>query len=157
MNDCLEQPSRDVRAGLVAAGVAFLAAVLYILWNFVRGFRSLGSPVLFLAMLVTPIVSLLVVTGAWRVTMPDEPNPRDGAFAGAVAAIVSTFIFTSVIGLIAAITESFAGTLGGSASEFFSFGGTIALYGGIFALPAVVPIGASVGYGYEWYLARDQT
>ena len=157
MDDYLGLSRRDVGAGLAAGGVAFLAAVLYILWNFVQGFRPRGSPVLFLAMLVTPVVALLVATVVWRVTMPDEPNPVYGAVAGAGAAVVSIFIFTSVIGLMAAITESFAGTLGGSGSEFFSYAGAIALYGGIFTLPAVVPIGGSVGYGYEWYLARDQT
>jgi len=157
MSDYLDMSRRDVGAGLVAGGMAFLAAVLYILWNVVRGFKPQGSPVLFLAMLVTPVVALLVATVVWCVTMPDEPKPVYGAIAGAGAAVVSIFIFTSVIGLMAAFTESFAGTLGGSASEFFSFAGAIALYGGIFTLPATVPIGGSVGYGYEWYLAKDQT
>ena len=111
---------------------------------------------LFLAMLVTPVVALLVATTVWRLTMPDEPNPVYGAIAGVVAAVVSVFIFTSLIGLMAAITESLAGSLGGSSVEFVSFAGFIALYGGIFTLPAVVPIGASVGYGYEWYIAEGQ-
>ena len=133
-----------------------LAAVLYILWNVVQGFRPRGSPVLFLAMLVTPVVALLVATTVWRLTMPEEPNPVYGAIAGVVAAVVSVFIFTSLIGLMAAITESLAGSLGGSSVEFVSFAGFIALYGGIFTLPAVVPIGASVGYGYEWYIAEGQ-
>jgi hypothetical protein len=157
MADYLGQSPRDVGAGLAAGGVAFLATVLYILWNVVQGFRPRGSPVLFLAMLVTPVVALLVATAVWRVAMPDEPKPVYGAIAGAVAAVVSIFIFTSVIGLMAAITESLGGTVGGSVFEFVSFAGFIALYGGIFTLPAVVPIGASVGYGYEWYLARGQT
>ena len=156
MTDYLGQSPRDVGAGLAAGGVAFLAAVLYILWNFVQGFRPLGSPVLFLAMLITPVVALLVATVVWRVTMPDEPKPVYGALAGALAAVVSIFVFTSLIGLMAAITESFAGTLGGSASEFFSFAGAIAVYGGLVTLPIIIPIGASVGYGYERYLARNQ-
>jgi hypothetical protein len=156
MTDYLGLSRRDAGAGLAAGGSAFLAAVLYIIWNVVQGFRPLGNPVLFLAMLLTPVIALLVATAVWRVAMPDEPKPVYGTIAGAVAAVVSIFIFTSVIGLMAAITESFAGSLGGSASEFVTFAGAIAFYGGIFTLPAVVPIGASVGYGYEWYMARER-
>jgi hypothetical protein len=156
MTDYLRQSPRHVGAGLAAAGSWFLAAVLYKLWNVIQGFRLLGSPVLFLAMLITPVIALLVTTVVWRVTMPDEPKPVYGAIAGAVAAVVSIFIFTLVIGLMAATTESLIGTLGGSVFEFVSFAGFIALYGGIFTLPAVVPIGAAVGYGYERYRARGQ-
>jgi len=157
MTDYLGLSRRDVGAGLAAGGSAFLAAVLYIVWNVVQGFRLLGSPVLFLAMFVTPVIALLFTSVVWRVTMPNEPKPVYGALAGAFAAVVSIFIFTSVIGLMAAITESFAGTLEGSVSEYLSFAGAIAVYGGFVTLPVIIPIGASVGYGYEWYLARGQT
>ena len=157
MSDYMRLSQRNVGAGLAAGGSAFLAAVLFILWNFVQGFRPRGSPVLFLAMIVTPVVALIVATVVWRVTMPDEPKPVYGAIAGAFAAVVSVFIFTALIGLMASITESSAGTLGGSVSEFISFAAAIAVYGGILTLPVIIPIGASVGYGYEWYLARGQT
>jgi hypothetical protein len=50
MTDYLSLSRRDVGAGLAAGGAAFLAAVLFIIWNFVQGFRPRGSPVLFLAM-----------------------------------------------------------------------------------------------------------
>jgi hypothetical protein len=89
--------------------------------------------------------------------MPDEPKPVYGAIAGAFTAVVSIFIFTALIGLMASITESSAGTLGGSVSAFISFAAAIAVYGGLVTLPIIIPIGASVGYGYEWYLARGQT
>jgi hypothetical protein len=108
-------------------------------------------------MIVTPVVALLVTTAVWRVTMPDEPKPAYGAIAGAFAAVVSTFVFTALICLGASITESSTGTLGGSVSEFVSFAATIAVYGGLVTLPVIIPIGASVGYGYEWCLARGQT
>jgi hypothetical protein len=148
---------RDVRAGVAAGGSAFLAAVLHILWSVVPGFDLRVSPVLFLAMILTPVVALLVATVVWRVTMPDEPKPVYGALAGAFAAVVSLFIFTALIGLMASVTEFFAGSLGGSLSEFISFAAIIAVYGGLVTLPVIIPIGASVGYGYEWYLARGQT
>lgn len=67
---------------LAAGGAAFLAAILFIFWNFIQGFRPRGSPVLFLAMLVTPVIALLVVTVVWRVTMSDESKPVYGAIAG---------------------------------------------------------------------------
>jgi hypothetical protein len=152
----MDLSQRDVGAGLAAGGSAFLAAVLFIVWNFVQGFRPRGSPVLFLAMIVTPVVALIVATVVWRVTMPDEPRPVYGALAGALAAVVSIFIFTALIGLMASITESSAGTLGGSGFEFISFAAVIAVYGGIVTLPFMITIGASVGYGYEWYLIRGQ-
>jgi hypothetical protein len=146
---------RDVGAGVVAGGAAFLAAVLFILWNFVRGFRPRGSPVLFLAMLVTPVVAFPVATVIWRMSMPDEPNPVYGALAGAVAAVVSVFIFTALLGLMASITEVLAGSLSGSVSDPISFVAVVAVYGGLVTLPVIIPIGASVGYGYERYVARE--
>jgi hypothetical protein len=157
MTDYLGLSRRNVGAGLAAGGSAFLAAVLFILWNFVQGFRPRGSPVLFLALLVTPVVALLVTTAVWRVTMPDEPKPVYGALAGAFAAVVSILTFAALIGLMAFITESSASTPGGSVSEFISFAAFFVVYGGLVTLPFVIPIGASVGYGYEWYLARAQT
>lgn len=156
MSDDMGLPGRDVGAGLAAGGSAFLAAVLFIVWNFVQGFRPRGSPVLFLAMVVTPFVALLVATVVWRVTMPDEAKPVYGALAGAVAAVVSIVVFTALIGLVASITESSAGTLDGSASGSISFAAFFVVYGGLVTLPVVVPLGASVGYGYEWYVARGQ-
>lgn len=147
---------RNVGAGLAAGGAAFLAAVLLVLWNVLQGFRLRGSPVLLLAVVVTPVVALLVTTAVWRLAMPAEPNPVSGAVAGVFAAVVSTFVFTALIGLAASVTESLAGALGGSASGFVSFAGTIALYGGLVALPFVVPIGASVGYGYERYVTSGR-
>ena len=157
MSDYMGLSQRDVGAGVAAGGSAFLAAVLLLLRNFVQGFRPRGSPVLFLAMILTPVVALLVATVVWRVTMPDEPKPVYGALAGAFAAVVSIFIFTALIGLIASVTEFLAGSLGVSISEFISFAAIIAVYGGLVTLPVIIPIGASVGYGYEWYLARGQT
>lgn len=147
---------RDVGAGLAAGGSAFLAAVLFLLWNVVQGFRPRGSPVLFLAVLVVPVVALLVATVVWGVAMPDEPKPIYGAIAGAVAAVVSIVSFTALVGLMAALTESAAGTLGGSVSGFVSFAAVFVVYGGLVTLPFVIPVGASVGYGYEWYVAREQ-
>lgn len=157
MSDYVGLSQRDIGAGVAAGGSAFLAAVLFLLWNFVRGFRPQGSLVVFLAVVLTPIVALLVATVVWRVTMPDEPKPVYGALAGAFAAVVSIFIFTALIGLMASVTELLAGSFGGSVIEFLSFAATIAVYGGLVTLPVIVPIGASVGYGYEWYLARGQT
>jgi hypothetical protein len=107
-------------------------------------------------MIVTPVLALLVATVVWRVTMPDEPKPVYGALAGAVSAVVSIVIFTALIGLMASVTEFFAGSLGGSLSDFVSFAVAIAVYGGIVTLPFIIPIGASVGYGYEWYVAAGR-
>lgn len=156
MSDYLGVSRRDVGAGLTAAASAFLGGVLSILWSFVRGFRPQGSPVLFLAILVTPVVALFVTSVVWRVAMPDEPTPVYGALAGALAAAVSISIFTAFVGIVASVTEGSAVTLGGSVSEAISFATSFVVYGGLFTFPFVVPIGASVGYGYEWYVARGQ-
>ncbi|MFC7041451.1 hypothetical protein [Halonotius sp. GCM10025705] len=86
--------------------------------------------------------------------MPDEPKPVYGALAGAFAAAVSISVLAALVGLLAVITESSAGTLGGLVSEFRSFVAFFVVYGGFVTLPVVVPIGAAVGYVYERYAAR---
>jgi uncharacterized BrkB/YihY/UPF0761 family membrane protein len=83
--------------------------------------------------------------------MSDEPKPVDGALAGGFVAAVSIVVFTALIGLMASITDSSAGTLGGAVSEFISFAVFFVVYGGLVTLPLIIPR-ASVGYGYEWYL-----
>lgn len=146
---------RDVGAGRAAGGVAFLALILLHLWNVVQGARLRGSPVLVLAMVVTPVVALLVTAAVWHLTMPDEPNPRYGALAGGAAAAVSMVVFAAFVGVLATITEADAGTLG-SVQEFASFVGFFVVYGALVILPVAVPIGAAMGYGYERYVASAQ-
>ncbi|RNJ26982.1 hypothetical protein [Halosegnis longus] len=146
---------RAVRAGFAAGGSAFLAVVGYLLWNVGQvGLR--GTPLAFLAVLVTPVITLSVATLVWRVGMPDEPTPVYGAIAGAATAAVSISLFRAFIGVLASITDGSASTLAGSVSEAISFAGSFAVYGGLFTLPVVVPLGALLGYGYEWYVARTQ-
>ena len=159
---------RDVGAGLAGGGSALLAAVLVNLWNFfqtfrARGFDSVsiaeyrrGSEIVFLGMIVAPVVALIVATVVWRVMMPDEPEPGYGAIAGVVSAVGSLFVFAALIGLMFSLSQFSSGALVDAVSEFIFITGVIAVFGAIVTLPVIAPIGAIVGYGYEWYLARGQ-
>jgi len=167
MTDYLGLSRRDVGTGLAAGGAAFLAAILVNLWNFVQTFRARGfdsaslaeyrmgvGGIIFLGIPITPVVALLVATVVWRVMMPDEPDPRYGAVAGVVSAVGSFLIFAALIGIIFSLSGISAGGLGEGVSEFLFFTALIALFGGVIVLPVITTIGATVGYGYEWYLAR---
>jgi hypothetical protein len=105
-------------------------------------------------MIVTPVVAVIVATVVWRVMMPDEPDPRYGAVAGVVSAVGSLLVFAASIGLMFSLSQFSAGALVDAVSEFVFITGLIAVFGAIVTLPLVTPIGAFVGYGYEWYLAR---
>jgi len=167
MTDYLGLSRREVGAGLAAGGAAFLAAVLVNLWNFVQTFRARGfdsaslaeyrtgvGEIIFLGMIVTPVVALLVAVVVWRVMMPDEPDPRYGAVAGVVSAIGSLFIFAALMGFMLSLSQVSAGGLSSGVSEFLFLTALIALFGGVIVLSVIAPIGATVGYGYEWYLTR---
>jgi hypothetical protein len=168
MADYLGVSRRDVGAGLVGGGSALLAAVLLNLWNFFQTFRARGfdsaslaeyrrgSELIFLGMIVAPVIAVFVGTVVWRVMMPDEPNPRYGAVAGVVSAVGSLFVFAASIGLVFSLSQVSAGALVGVVFEFIYLTAIIAVFGGLITLPVIAPIGAIVGYGYEWYVARRQ-
>jgi hypothetical protein len=108
-------------------------------------------------MIVTPFVALIVATVVWRVAMPAEPNPRYGAIASAVSGAVSVLVFTLLIGITAAlIGPSFCPPPDRTGFEAIELVAVIVGFGLLFTLPLIVPIAASVGYGYEWYLANGQ-
>ena len=166
MTDYLDLSWRDVGAGLAAGGSALLAAVLVNLWNFVQTFRARGfdsasiaeyrrgSEITFLGMIVTPVVALIVATVVWRVVVSDEPDPRCGAVAGVVTAVGSLFIFAALIGFMFSLSQVSAGGLASALSEFVFLTALIAVFGGMITLPVIAPIGAIVGYGYEWFLTQ---
>jgi hypothetical protein len=157
MNDYLGLSRRDVGAGLATAGAAYVAAALFAIWNLLSGSVSGGSPISTLGLLVTPVVALAVATVVWRVAMPDEPNPRYGAIAGAVSGAVTVLIFTTLTGITAVLLESPAGPPPDrTVSEAIEFVAFIVGFGLLFTLPLIAPIAASVGYGYERYLASGQ-
>ena len=169
MTDYLGLSWRDVGAGLAAGVSAFLAAVLVNLWNFVQTFRARGfgaaslsayrtgvGELIFLGLFVTPVVALLVGTVVWRVVLSDEPNPSYGAIAGVVSAVVSLGIYAALVGLMAAWSQASTGTLGSAVGEFVFITAIIAIFGGFVTLPVAVPLGAVVGYGYEWYVAKGK-
>ena len=108
-------------------------------------------------MIVTPFIALIVATVVWRVMMPDGPEPVYGAIAGVGTAVGSLFIFAILIGLMVSLSQFSAGALVGAVSEFIFITAVIALFGGIITLPIAAPLGAFVGYGYEWYFARRKT
>jgi hypothetical protein len=53
---------------------------------------------------------------------------------------------------MASLSQLSAGTLGGAVSEFVYVTAVIILFGAIIMAPVVAPLGALVGYGYEWYI-----
>lgn len=168
MTDYLGVSRRDVGVGLTGGGSALLASVLINLWNFFetqrgRGFDSAtitehlrGSPIIVLSMILAPVIAVFVGTVVWRVMMPDEPNPRYGTVAGVVSALGSLFVFTASMGLLMTLNGVSAGTLVGALDEFLILTYLIAVFGGIITAPIIVPVGALVGYGYEWYIQKDQ-
>ncbi|MDB2281300.1 hypothetical protein PM030_05375 [Halorubrum ezzemoulense] len=168
MTDYLRVSGRDVGAGLAGGGSALLASVLINLWNFFetqrgRGFDSAtiaehlrGSPIVVPSMILAPVIAVFVGTVVWRVMMPDEPNPRYGTVAGVVSALGSLFVFAASMGLLMTLNRVSAGTLVGALDEFLILTYLIAVFGGIITAPIIVPVGALVGYGYEWYIKKDQ-
>ena len=157
MDDYLGLSRRDVGAGLATAGAAYVAAALFAIFNLLSGSGSRGGPIPTLGMIVTPILALTVATVVWRVTMPAEPNPRYGAIAGAVSGAVSVLVFTVLIGITAALLGSPPGPPPDrTVSEAIELVAVIVGFGLLFTLPLIAPIAASVGYGYEWYLASRQ-
>jgi hypothetical protein len=106
MNNYLGLSRRDVGAGLAAAGSAYVGASLFALFDLFSSSGSRGSPIATLGIIVTPVLALTVATVLWRVTMPDEPNPRYGAIAGAFSGAVSVLVFTTLIGITAALIVS---------------------------------------------------
>ncbi|MFC6614287.1 hypothetical protein ACFQAS_04865 [Halopenitus salinus] len=169
MTDYLGVSRRDIGAGLAAGVSALLVAVMINLWNFFQTFRPRGfdsaslagyrrgSEIIFLGTIVTPVVALIVATVIWRLMMPDEPNSVFGAVAGVVSALGSLFIFATLIGLMFSLSQFSAGSLVSAVSEFIFITAVIALFGGIITLPIAAPLGAFVGYGYEWYFARRES
>ena len=157
MNDYLGLSRRDVGAGLATAGSAYVAAALFAIWNLLSGSGSRGSPIATLGLIVTPVVALTIATVVWRVTMPDEPNPRYGAIAGAFSGAVSVLVFTILIGITASLIGSPLGPPPDrTVSEAIELVVVIVGFGLLFTLPFIAPIAATVGYGYEWYLAREE-
>jgi hypothetical protein len=146
MNDYLGLSRRDVGAGLATAGSAYVAASLLALVDLFSGSGSRGNPIATVAIIVTPVLALTVATVVWRVTMPDEPKPRYGAIAGAFSGAISVFVFTTLIGITAVLT--------GAATSWIV---VIVGFGLLYTLPFIVPIAATVGYGYERYLASGQS
>lgn len=156
---------RDIGAGIAASGSALLAAVLFNLWNFIQTFRARGfdsasiaeyqrgSGIVLFAILIAPVIAAFVATAIWRVMMPDEPAPNNGAIAGVVSALGSLFVYAALIGFMISLSQLSAGALTDAVSEFVFMTAIITLFGGVVTIPFVVPIGAVVGYGYEWYLA----
>jgi len=107
-------------------------------------------------MILAPVIGMFVGTVVWRVMMPDEPNPRYGTVAGVVSALGSLFVFAASIGLLMTLIEVSAGTLVGAVFEFLFLTALIAVFGGVITAPVIVPLGALVGYVYEWYITDDQ-
>ncbi|WP_200530628.1 hypothetical protein [Halorubrum sp. LN27] len=145
MDDYLGLSRRDVGAGLATAGSAYVAAALLALFDLLSNSGSRGNPVATVGIIVMPILALTVATVVWRVTMPDEPNPRYGAIAGAFSGGISVLIFTTLIGITAVLT--------GAAISWIA---VIVGFGLLYTLPFIVPIAATVGYGYELYLTNRQ-
>ena len=168
MTDYLGVSRRDIGAGLATGGSALLGAALINLWNFFQTFRARGfdsasiaeyrrgSELLFLGMILAPVIAVFVGTVVWRVMMPDEPNPRYGAVAGIVSALGSLFVFAASIGLVFSLSRVSAGALVGVVSEFLFLTALIAVFGGAITAPVIVPLGALVGYVYEWYITDNQ-
>ncbi|MFC5366204.1 hypothetical protein [Salinirubrum litoreum] len=157
MFDSLGLSRRDVGAGLAIAGSAYVAASLFALFNLFSG-SGRGNPGATLGIIVTPVLALTVATVVWRVVMPEEPNPRYGAMAGAISGAVAVFLFTALVGITAIVLE--APTIGpptsGTVFEAIEFLALIVGLGLLITLPFIVPIAATVGYGYERYVARGQ-
>lgn len=158
MSDYLGLSRRDVGAGLAIAGSAYVAASFFALFNLFSVSGGRGSPIATLGLIVTPIVGLTVATVVWRVMMPDGPNPRYGAIAGAVSGALSVLLFTTLMGITAVLIGSPPGPPPDrTVVEAIEFLAVFVGVGLLFTVPLIAPIAATVGYGYERYLASGQT
>jgi len=161
---------RDVGAGLVAGAAALLANVLFhasmvarvvisnpatvfadpdVVWSTFQ-----WGPLTALPLVVAPVAALVVGTVVWRWLVPDEPTPRRGAAAGVVTAfgslVVVALVFGAIAGLAAIATAPFD-----AVGELFFVTMLVFVFGTVFTASAIAPVGALVGYGYEWYLGRQ--
>ncbi|MDS0260812.1 hypothetical protein NDI56_15505 [Haloarcula sp. S1CR25-12] len=157
---------RDVGAGLVAGVAALLANVLFhammvtrlVLSNPDRVFADPGIvwstfqwDLLTVApLVVTPLVAVVAGTVVWRWLVPDEPTPRRGAVAGVVTAFASLLVLAAVFGILAGVSAP-SDALG----QFVLIASLVFFFGAVGTAAIIAPLGALVGYGYEWYLARQ--
>ncbi|MBX0305320.1 hypothetical protein [Haloarcula salinisoli] len=162
---------RDVGAGLVAGVAALLANVLFHAAMMARVFISdpatvladpdivlsivqLG-PLTALPLVVAPVAALVVGTVVWRIGMPDEPAPRRGAGAGVVTAFGSLVVLALVFGVIAGLSAISTAPFD-AVGEFFVITMVVFVFGTVITASVIAPVGALVGYGYEWSLARRE-
>lgn len=146
-------PRRDVGAGLVIGTAALLANVLfYAVWSVLWGYNWFW--ILGPALVLTPVTAVVTGTVVWRVVLSDDPTPLRGAGAGVVTAVLSLLGFALVFGVISALSDLFRGAPSDALTAFLFMAFSIFVFGGLLTVAIIVPIGAAVGYGYEWYLAR---
>lgn len=159
---------RDVGAGLVGGVAALLANVLFHAALFLKVFAEVAftdpasalsilrwDPLTVSALVVTPVVAILAGTVVWRLLVPDDPTPRRGAVAGVVTAFASLLGFALAFGVLAGLSELSQGAPFGAVSAFLTITALVFVFGSLLAGTVFAPLGALVGYAYEWYLARQ--
>jgi len=154
---------RDVGAGVVAGVAALLANVLFHasmmarialsdpagVWSYLE-----WDPLFLYPLVVTPVVAVLVGTVVWRWLVPEAPTPGRGAVAGVVTAFASMLGVALAFGVPAGLSELSHGTPFGAVSTGLFFTGIVFVLGSFATGAIFAPVGAAVGYGYEWYLSR---
>jgi len=161
---------RDVGAGLVAGVAALVANVLFHVYlvaqvvvsnpasvfadpDIVRSVFQWDS-ITVAALAVTPVVAVVAGTVVWRVVVPEAPMPRRGAVAGVVTAFLSLLGLALAFGGLAALSELPHGAPFVAVSAFLNITAIVFVFGSVLAGAVFAPVGAAVGYGYEWYLSR---
>lgn len=160
---------RDAGAGLVAGVAALLANVLFhaslaarmVLSNPATVFADPDivwstfqwGPLTALPLVVTPVAALVVGTAVWLIGMPDEPAPRRGAAAGVATAFASLVVLALVFGVFAGLS-AISTAPSDAVGDFFFLTVLVFVFGTVITASVIAPVGALVGYGYEWYLGR---
>jgi len=99
--------------------------------------------------------ALVVSTVAWRIGMPDEPAPRRGAVDGVVTAFGSLAVLALVFGVLTGLSAVPTAPFG-AVGEFFVITMVVFVFGTVTSAAVIAPVGALVGYGYEWALTGRQ-
>lgn len=161
---------REAGAGAVAAGAALVAALLCIPGLWVLDALSGGLPrstelyffgyvgFVFYALLLAPLVGLVAGTVVWRWLVPPSSDPRQGAIAGVVSALVTILLVPLLFSLLLLAWELIRAAwwtpesyrIFASPSQLVvvvTHGGL--LYWGPLAGVVLVPLGAIVGWAYQ--------
>jgi hypothetical protein len=114
---------------------------------------------IFYAVLLAPFVGLVAGTVVWRWVVLPSSNPRQGAIAGAVSALLTTLLVPLLFSLLL-LAQELIRVAWWTPESYPTFTSSLQLlvvvtHGGLLywsplAGVVLVPLGAVVGWAYQW-------